>query len=464
MKSRMKLRFSNSLTVRLTGFYILNLFVIMVIIGSIILFAASYFLINNTKQDTYILQSQLIKASLEKQIDWQEAIDNLLYPNYGNYYVDIIDSKGKTIARSHGWEHISSVKDTENYTGLLQHVIFNKGNGLCYKSSATWTEANGEKGKIVVISQLKPIWDFLSLLSKVLIISTVLGGILGSIIIFLVTKRTINPLKTITKTVSKMIEFMDFKTRIPILKGPDELTILANSFNTLLIKIEDQFDKERAFVSNASHELRTPITAFSGHLNLLKRWGKKEPEILEQSIKSLQVEGERMQRLIDQLLTLARTDSPYIKRSFLNLGSVIEEVKQELILSLQPGIDISSVIEENVKVQGNLDQIRQVAIILIENAIKYTYDSGNIFISVFPQNNWGVLQVRDSGIGIDENDINKIFERFYRIDKARSRKTGGAGLGLSIAKEIIESHGGTIEVESKLGVGSTFTVKLPISN
>jgi two-component system, OmpR family, sensor histidine kinase ArlS len=449
---------------RFTVWYMMTLFLIMIILGSIILISTSYFLINTTKQDTYLLQDQLIKASREHQIDWHEAINNLLYPNYGNYYIKITNSKGEILAQSHGWDQITT---TTNYSKIdsdwIKNVLLNQEKEIYYTSTVSWTQSNGKMGEIIVIAQLNHIRDFLSFLKMVLLVSTLLGCLLGSITIYFVTKRNIKPLKNITNTVSKIQDFSDFKKRVPIPKGPHELTKLANTFNDLFIKIEDQFIKERAFVSNASHELRTPITAFKGHINLLKRWGKSDPEILNQSINALEIEGDRMQRLISQLLNLARTDSPYIERSILNLGQIIKDVEGELYLSHNHQLEIINHIDLSVRIHGNLDQIRQVVIILIENAIKYTNKGGKIEISAFKKENWGGFEVKDSGIGIHEEEIPLIFRRFYRIDKARSRKTGGSGLGLAIAKDIVENHGGYIDVQSKLGLGSKFIVKFPLA-
>jgi two-component system, OmpR family, sensor histidine kinase ArlS len=449
---------------RFTVWYMMTLFLIMIILGSIILISTSYFLINTTKQDTYLLQDQLIKASREHQIDWHEAINNLLYPNYGNYYIKITNSKGEILAQSHGWDQITT---TTNYSKIdsdwIKNVLLNQEKEIYYTSTVSWTQSNGKMGEIIVIAQLNHIRDFLSFLKMVLLVSTLLGCLLGSITIYFVTKRNIKPLKNITNTVSKIQDFSDFKKRVPIPKGPHELTKLANTFNDLFIKIEDQFIKERAFVSNASHELRTPITAFKGHINLLKRWGKSDPEILNQSINALEIEGDRMQRLISQLLNLARTDSPYIERSILNLGQIIKDVEGELYLSHNHQLEIINHIDLSVRIHGNLDQIRQVVIILIENAIKYTNKGGKIEISAFKKENWGGFEVKDSGIGIHEEEIPLIFRRFYRIDKARSRKTGGSGLGLAIAKDIVENHGGYIGVQSKLGLGSKFIVKFPLA-
>lgn len=463
LKSLFKNRRFHSLMVRFTVWYIVNLFFVMAIIGIIIIISTSYYLLNNNKHDTLLLEDKLIAASQEKQVDWQEAIDNLLYPGYGNFYVKISNSKGKTIAHSHGWDQVAGTNHKAVGNGkLIKKLLFETDQGIYYSSSVPWTQRNGEKGTIIVISQLNHISDFLSLLAKVLIMTTLFGGLLGSIIIYFVTKRNIKPLKSITNSVGNIKDFSDLKKRVPIPNGPHELTTLAKVFNALLIKLEEQFTKERSFVSNASHELRTPITAFMGHISLLNRWGKKDPEILDQSINALNVEGKRMQRLIDQLLTLAHTDSPNIERREVNLGSVVIEAKQEITTVMDHPLDIQMEIDKRIILNANPDQLRQVAIILIDNAMKYTNTYGKIRIAVFRENGWGIFKITDTGIGIEMREIPLIFERFYRVEKARSRKKGGSGLGLSIAREIIESHNGTIEVKSQIGVGSTFIVKIPL--
>ncbi len=454
----------NTLMAHFTFWYVIHLFITMFIIGMIILVAASYFLINNIKKDTRVLEQQLLDASQEQQVDWTEAIDNLLYPNYSNYYVKVTDSKGKMITSSHGWDQISNTDYDQINKAWLLSLLFNHGKGVYFTRSAPWVEKNGSIGHITIYAQLNPIWDFLRFLIEILLTATLIGVLLGSMFIFFRTRRNLEPLKNITDTVKDIQQVSDFKKRVPIPDGPNELTTLANAFNRLLQKIEGQIEKERMFASNASHELRTPITAFKGHLNLLKRWGKKDPKVLDQSIHALESEGNRMQRLIDQLLRLAQSDSPYIETRPILLNQVIKQANQELLENLKPLQVIQVKRDENIEIVGNSDQIRQIAIIFIENAIKFTDKTGEIELSIYGEENWGVFEIHDSGIGIQEEDLPHIFERFYRIDKARSRQTGGTGLGLSIAKEMIDQHKGHIEVQSAFGEGTTFKVMLPKVN
>lgn len=456
-------RFTNTLMFQNTIWYILNLIFTMIFIGSTILFTTSYFLINNIKQNTVSLQKDLINASKEKNIDWAAKLEDLLYPDFGNFYVKVTNSKGKIIAESPGWNQIVSSSNSEEITkDWFRDLVLNRDEMIYYTRSTNLPQPNGGIKKITIIAELNHLGNLLILLCKVLIASTLVGGFIGSIFIYFVTKKIIRPMKKLTNTMSEINDFSDFKKRVILPNGPYELTKLGIAFNTLLIKIEDQFEKERAFVSNASHELRTPITAFKGHINLLKRWGKEDPQVLNHSIQTLETESNRMQRLINQLLILASTDSPYIKKTIVNLGAIIRETANELIYSLDHELEVQIQIKPNVNVCGNIDQLKQVAIILIENAIKYTNRGGQLIISVNQESDWAIFQVCDSGIGIEPQEIPFIFERFYRVDKARSRKTGGSGLGLSIAKAIISNHKGHIDVLSEVGIGSTFTVKLPL--
>ncbi|MCA0993324.1 sensor histidine kinase [Pseudalkalibacillus hwajinpoensis] len=234
---------------------------------------------------------------------------------------------------------------------------------------------------------------------------------------------------------------------------------LANTFNQLLQQLEEQFEREKSFVSNASHELRTPLTSFRGHLNLIKRWGKNDPAVLETSIQALDDESNRMKHILEQMLTIARNEHLETTPEKVNLSEIVEGVIAQF--EARSRVPISANLEQNVLVSGDREQLRQVAVIIVENAERYTKE-GKVTVLLKEAENTVMLSISDTGIGIPREEIPKIFSRFYRVDKNRSRETGGTGLGLSIAKEIVENHQGKIEVESEEAVGSTFTVVLPV--
>lgn len=225
------------------------------------------------------------------------------------------------------------------------------------------------------------------------------------------------------------------------------------------------YERQKEFVSDASHELRTPLTIMKTNLELLSM---KEDETIKENEKwfnNITSETDTMAKLVQNLLTLAQVDNNQmvIKAVYLNLSQLTQRVCDKLsIVAASKGIDLSSVISDNVMVKGDEGRLEQLIVILIDNAIKYTPQGGKIQINLMTTAEKAYLSVKDTGIGMKKEDIDKIFERFYRVDKVRSREQGGVGLGLNIAEMIVKEHKGKIDVVSSLGEGSEFIVELNI--
>ena len=217
--------------------------------------------------------------------------------------------------------------------------------------------------------------------------------------------------------------------------------------------------QQARFVDDASHELRTPIAVIQGYANMLDRWGKDDPAVLEESITAIKNESENMKELIDQLLFLARGDNGRQKLSMekLNLSDVMREVWEE---SMMIDSDHKYLFEdsENCYINGDLAMIKQSVRIFVQNAAKYSDKGNTIKLSVKRAGDQISYMVQDEGIGMAGEELSHIFERFYRSDKARNSSTGGSGLGLSIAKWIIDAHQGSVEVISRQDIGTRMTV------
>lgn len=225
-------------------------------------------------------------------------------------------------------------------------------------------------------------------------------------------------------------------------------------------------ESRREFVANVSHELRTPLTTIKSYLEALEDGALEEPKLAGKFVSVTRNETERMIRLVTDLLQLSRLDSKQaiISREVTDVGEMLEEVADRFSFQLEHrGIEIEMDIEPSVdEIMLDRDRIDQVLDNLVSNAIKYTPDGGHISIRAHrTESNQLEVNVQDTGIGIPKKDLNRIFERFYRVDKARSRSMGGTGLGLSIAREIVRAHGGTILLESELGQGTKVTFTLP---
>ena len=250
--------------------------------------------------------------------------------------------------------------------------------------------------------------------------------------------------------------------RIPVEGTQKELKHLAQAINAMLDRIDRSYRAQMRFVSDASHELRTPISVIQGYANLLGRWGKDDPDTLKESIDAIIQEADAMKELVEQLLFLARgdNDSLVVEQETFDLTDVADQVLRDsrLIDHTHP---MSAHWEGPVYVHCDPGLIKQAVRVLMDNAIKYTPEGGSVRLSVDQEEGMARLSVTDEGVGIDAADIPRIFDRFFRADRSRTRSTGGSGLGLSIAKWIVDRHGGWIEVTSRPGAGTRMTMVLP---
>jgi signal transduction histidine kinase len=240
--------------------------------------------------------------------------------------------------------------------------------------------------------------------------------------------------------------------------GNRDLTGIENAVNELLEKVHQSYQQQIRFVSDASHELRTPISVIQGYANMLGRWGKEDEAILDESIHAIQTESEHMKKLVEQLLFLARGDSGRnpLKMEELKLDELAQEVYEETCM-IDPDHRWQIKVQPGVQTWGDNAMIKQALRILVDNARKYTPQGEEIELRAYRnENNAPCLEVQDHGIGMSQEDADHIFERFYRADEARSK--GGSGLGLSIAKWIVDRHGGHFEVLSRESLGTRMTM------
>lgn len=244
--------------------------------------------------------------------------------------------------------------------------------------------------------------------------------------------------------------------------GNRDLKGLEQAVNDLLDRMREAYKSQSRFVSDASHELRTPIAVIKGYADMLARWGKSDEKILDESIAAIKKESDGMNRLVEQLLFLARGDNgkqPLAMTDF-SLSDMIREVHLEAEM-IDPDHEYALEIKDDVTVYGDVSMLKQTARILCDNAAKYTPGGNKITLRAMINGSGECcFEVQDTGIGIDAKDMPHIFDRFFRSDPARSRETGGTGLGLSIAKWIVDRHGGHFEVTSYKDIGTRITVCL----
>jgi len=273
----------------------------------------------------------------------------------------------------------------------------------------------------------------------------------------------LEPLAHVTALADRIIHADDLSRRLPVPSGAgDEVWTLVQAFNATLGRLEALFQAQRRFIADVGHELRTPLTVIKGNAQWMRRIGELDKEALD----SIEEEADRMNRLVEDLLLLARAEAGKLplRRDDVMLDAILTDVLREMqVVARAKGVHLQADMPQPVQVRGDADRLKQVFLNLVGNAVKYTPEGGKVMLSLTVEGEWAVCRVQDTGPGIPPEDLPHVFERFYRADKARSRGKG-FGLGLSIAYWIVKHHGGRIDVASRVGEGTTFTVYLPINS
>ncbi len=282
---------------------------------------------------------------------------------------------------------------------------------------------------------------------------------------WLLAERTLAPILEVTEA-AQGITADNLSRRLPLGNHPDELSQMVSSLNQMLDRLDKSFRRVRQFSGDASHELRTPLTILRGETEVTLRWAK-HPDEFRDMLRSNMEEIDRMERIIGSLLTLAKSEAGELTLELkeLSLSDLVQELYlQGRILCEPKQIDAQLILQvsEEIRIRGDDLRLRQLFLNLISNAIKYTSEHGRLEIILAVENDFARIDIADTGIGIPPEHLPHIFDRFYRVDKARNRMDGGTGLGLAIVKWIAEAHGGSITVKSSVGKGSTFSVRLPI--
>jgi signal transduction histidine kinase len=302
---------------------------------------------------------------------------------------------------------------------------------------------------------------FLSMLWKLLILYLV-------VVVTIIHKgrksdeKLFEPINIMSATANRLTAHNLHSERLNVAGTQNELKDLANVINQMLDRLETSYESQKQFVSDASHELRTPIAVIQGYANMLDRWGATNEEVLEESIDAIQNEARSMQDLVEKLLFLSRHDKKTLKlnKKKFNMRPMVEDMVKETML-VAPDRVIKSPVLEDVTVYGDKQAIKQAIRIFIDNAVKYSKTGDEITILCKNHNGDCVITVQDTGIGMNRYDVEHIFDRFYRSENARCQNISGHGLGLSLAKLIILAHTGKIKVRTQLTKGTSFIITLP---
>lgn len=278
------------------------------------------------------------------------------------------------------------------------------------------------------------------------------------------TRQTLSPLVTMTEFASQITESNDLTRRIPLpsKNEKDEVTQLIIAFNETLEKLDQLLSSQKRLMADVSHELRTPLTVIKGEVGLVRKYKQFDDD----TINSIDTEVDRLTRLVGNLLLLTQAETGDLPMDFKNfqLEELVCEVYQHMQTLADNKLEVCLRKVDQILINGDRDRIKQVLLNLIGNAIQYTPQGGNVCILMENQGDFAEISVQDSGPGISKEDLDHIFDRFYRGERSRSRsRHSGFGLGLSIAKYIVDQHSGEISVESNINKGTVFHVRLPIT-
>jgi len=432
------------------------------------------------------LEAQIMESEKQDAV-WSSVYEHILL-NPRNYFIQIADTNNDVIWRSRNLLTDSlpvladfkkvTKKDTlsvkpQDRDSIIKLTYDDKGSTDKLDSVFTYYNLQKQQVRLLVkktqhaiISVGYSMSDIQSNLNELFAIQilafplVLLLSVIGGLVLSRLAMRTVDQITMAADEISEK----NLSLRIPEVNTKDEIGHLVRTFNSMISRLEKSFSQIKRFTSDASHELKTPLTILRGELELALR-SDKNMEQYQDIILSALEEVVRLTNVVETLLELSKAEAGQIKMNFekINLSRLIIDITEDAeILAESKNIKVTKNIQDDIYVFVDSARIHQAALNIIDNAVKYTPQGGEIKIELTNNQNYAYLTVSDTGVGIPEDELKHIFDRFYRVDKSRSASTHGAGLGLSIVKWIVDAHNGQIEVKSILDEGSTFVIKLPV--
>lgn len=404
------------------------------------------------KADTISEQGLILQTE-----NWEQRhlLDHYLV---SNELIRIVDMKGRVVNQI-----CSNDKLLEKPTALRNtfhsEVINNGGVRFIFVQVPLYRN-EAQIGMLEIGRVLNILENYMNILLTALTVTSIGAVILSLIGGYFYSRFLFRPIHQLADTMETIQQSGEFKKLdMSQTSSTDELGKLGLTFNEMIGRLEYNFAQQKRFVEDASHELKTPLTIIESYANLLKRWASNDPELRNEAIDAIRSEAARLIGLITSLFVLVETDrNEMMKRETISLIPLISTTVNSIKQTFKREIHLE--VESNyIQIYGDPEKIKQLLIILLDNAIKYSNKS--ILVKVEEDRQRVKLMIADQGEGIHGKELPHIFDRFYRVDKARNRKTGGAGLGLSIAKNIVELHHGYIEISSAAGKGTTVTLQFP---
>ena len=395
------------------------------------------YLVNQTNPDA---QSRIIITDETAKVIYDSAETNSIF--------------GKTLIKQ---EIMSALKGNDTV-----NVYKEKDVGTVIQGAATVISESATVGTVYVSEVASSIDEFIANVRWILIVISLIVCLLIGVLSSVMSDIIIGPIEKFTKIIRGMEGDTPDK-HVPVM-GKDEIAELGIAFNALIDKLDQMEEKRRLFVSNASHELKTPLSSIKLLSDSVISMNELDEESVREFMTDINGEVDRLTKIIDRLLSLTKLD---VGDEGLDLKVTdLNEMAGRIVKSLQPvsedkNVALSCATNREALAMVDREKFWQVVYNITDNAVKYTPSGGTVTVYVFNEGEYCRIEIVDTGIGIPEDDVNKIFDRFYRVDKARARESGGTGLGLSIANDVVAMHEGKILVDSKEGIGTKFIIIVP---
>lgn len=467
---------TRSLSFRLVAWYASLLTIVFVLLGVIMYVDLRHFLENRLLQTQARRAEQIADTILARIAKTGESaaayeIKDRYEPEVNDRFIrvtrlngqgNVIYQSGPPKDQSFDPTHLPALASSSE-KGFSRKLRLPNGETLLV-AALNYTTADQQRFRVEVGVPLTPVSTMqehlfvqLSFGLPVALAVAIIGG-------YLLVRRALRPVEEIARKAERITQH-NLTERLPIARSGDELERLSISLNHMIGRLEDAVQNSKRFVADASHELRTPLAVLRGELENLGQDARLD-EAARDTIGSMLEEVERLTKIVEGLVALSRLDAGEAKAEWVrfDLAELATTTADQMnLLAEDKGISVQCGSKQNVMVEGDRARLKQVVVNLLDNAIKYTSGGGTIQLNVTRQNGHAILDVADSGIGIPAEAVPHVFERFFRVDKARSRDQGGAGLGLSIVKSICTAHNAEVQVESAVGKGSRFRIKLPLA-
>jgi heavy metal sensor kinase len=460
---------SGSIRLRLTLWYALTLAVILAASGFFAYFYLAKKLLNETDHELLTLADEIVFFQERDAVagDPCASTRELYFRHHRDSFMRILDPAGNEICASQTFRAPLSPaarQATEKKETYFERVTLAHAEPLRLVT-VPQTEAERLVRIVQVGTTLAPMEHTLANLRIFFFLFCPMALLILSLIGWSLAGRAVAPMVRMAR-VAGQINAEKLHLRLPVEHSGDEIALLAENCNAMLARLETSFRKLRQFSGDASHELRTPLAILRGETEVTLRWARDNEEY-RSTLESNLEEINRMGRIIEDLLTLAKSDAGELSLVISELS--LSDLLQEMYLQAntlgerkQISANLRLEVAEEIRLRGDALRLRQVFLNLISNSVNYTEAGGRVDIILATEGEMAVIKIADTGIGIQAEHLPNLFDRFYRIDKARNRAEGGTGLGLAISKGIVEAHGGRITVESTPGEGSTFIVHLPL--